>query len=149
MQNLLSTGPDLDVVAKVLTGLAALGSVLFQGLRYLRDSRGRLHKDLELLGRLNENDPSYAVVKAHVDATIKRIYGTASHDASAPWQIYNRGDFLFGVTMFFPFAVATAYLLRDGFTWWGVGAGLIALGGVQALINAFVPPRSEPASPER
>ncbi|MBI1806505.1 MAG: hypothetical protein HYR76_05580 [Ignavibacteria bacterium] len=135
MQNI-----DIELVLKVLVGVAGIIVSLFQ-LRNLKPiSRSAIKTDLEMLKMLDESDPNHAMIKARFDETIRRVY---SMDHSTGTKVHSWRDFIFGVTFLSVFSVWTILLLKNGFTPWSLLTGFFAVAGLGGIMNGFDPKRAK------
>ena len=105
--------------------------------------RSRLKSDSEILSRLDPESPAYELLKRNIEAGVERLY--AQPAAELKWK-----DLAIGVIFVVGFGFWTAYLVRDGFTWWALltgyftlaGVGFIALGFGFGSLNRLKPPKT-------
>ncbi|MGH9195860.1 MAG: hypothetical protein ACRD1T_08985 [Acidimicrobiia bacterium] len=120
--------------------LAILAGVVISAynLRNLPDrtrKRSTLKADIEIYHLLDKSDPQRESVKRSIDATLDRLYGGRSRSfKDVEWS------FVIGLCLtFVGFGAWTAYQVRDGFTWWAVATGFVALSVLLALPEALEP----------
>src|SRR5262249_32465730 len=131
---------DLLAILAVATSALAAGAGLIKLIKEVRPrARQNLKSDLELLRQLDSRDPSYTMVKEHIEEEVRWLYGP-DRDAHA----YRKAQILV-VATFFVAGVATLVLVViKGLVWgWYFFPGvlfLMALGGVP---DVFQPKSSQ------
>ena len=135
--NLLET---LGKTVGALIGMAVAGYKAYQlGVGGIQ-SRLALKRDLEVLKMLAPTDPGHALVKAHVDQLIQKLY--EPHPPPIRKRLKDLepkkwGDFATGIFTFLGFSLWTAYLDRHGFSWWSVLTGLFAMSGIYGIFDSY------------
>jgi hypothetical protein len=133
IQQALQGKPWWEVSLQAIVLFAGLATSLYKLMQHRSDSRAQLRTDLGVLKGLKSDDPSYQLVKAHIDSKIAKIYApTAGQGVVRNWE-----DLIIGLVMLLGFGLWTAYLCRDGFSWWGLLTGFIALSGFTLIIDGF------------
>jgi hypothetical protein len=117
-----------DVLFKAVSILVAVYQLIKPG------ARATLKTDVEILNLLNASNPEqriegYNAVKAHVERSIRKIYRTEGGQ-----KFYRDPDVIKGGLIFLVFSLITLYMLKDGFTFWALVPGFVALTG---LAGAF------------
>jgi hypothetical protein len=134
-----------DLIAKVLGVIFSAGAGLYR-LRYSVKPRARtnLKADCELLSLFDKSDPSRATLKARIDAQVADLYGPARRGQTwlpKDWldalREADRPQTVLGVACLAAGAGLTAYLVRNGFTWWSLLTGYIGLLGLGLIMSAF------------
>jgi hypothetical protein len=126
----------LKVLAVVVTAVVTAIAAIFK----LRDVFGRAWKrsglkaDLEIYRLLEPSDPNLEVVKTSIDASIQRLYGPGTNRKVSDWT-----SLVVGCVFTVAFAAWTAYLLRDGFTWWAIPTVFFVIVGLTSFAQAFQP----------
>jgi hypothetical protein len=115
----------------VVAAIVAVSQIAYR----LPRSRTKLKHDLEILNLLNENDPNFDIVKRSVDSSVADLYQSSSDKSK--FKIYDWGDLVTGVILLFGGVLWIMYLVQDGFSWWSIFAGFLAIGGLGNLISAF------------
>src|SRR6266496_1049466 len=139
-----------------LIGIAVAGYQSYKlGIKGIQ-SRLALKRDIEVLKMLPPTDPGHALVKAHVDRLIQRLYKPPSPPLQIrlaflkpkKWKDLASGGLVFlkpkkwedlasGGLVFLGFSVWTAYLDRHGFSWWSLLTGIFALSGLSVVFEAY------------
>jgi hypothetical protein len=123
---------------EIVQALAVLAGVAvsFYSLRNLparTRKRSTLKADIEIYHLLDKSDPQREVVKRSIDASVNRMYGTGARNLrDVEWT-----QIITGVVMVLGFGFWTAYLVKDGFTWWAIATGLGAFSGLMLIPEAF------------
>lgn len=125
----------VDNVLKVLGVLAGAATTAQQIRQFRANSRSSVKADLDILRMLDKSDASYELVKQHVDALIKRVYAPRK----GGFVVYNQEDFVIGLLLLPGFLVWTAYLLRNGFSWWALLTAFFAFAGFGSILNGLDP----------
>ena len=112
-----------------------LNSTLCGSLLQMPKSRGPLTRDLEILKILDRDDPAYAIVRAHVDKQISKIYESPSMPLKKP-KIRNWNNLIIGVVFLVIFVPWTYSLYCKG-SWWALLTGFLVVGGVGNVGIAF------------
>lgn len=120
-----------DVLLKAVSILVALYQLIKPG------ARTTLKTDVEILNLLNAASPDrriegYEAVKAHVESSIRKIYRTKGRR-----KLYRDPEFIKGSLIFLLFSPATLYMLKDGFTFWALVPGFVALTGLAGVIGSI------------
>jgi hypothetical protein len=151
----LGVAVNWDVLFKTLSTIAAF----YQLTSITPGSRATLKTDLEILKLLRastpdyKSDADYLAVRTHVDETIRKTYRGGGRR-----KLYRDPDFLKGIFTFLLFFGITVYMLKDGFTFWSLVPGFVALtglGGVSIALKrkggarAALPPGKHPTLPDR
>ena len=125
---------DWEILFKTLSTIVAfyqLGSII-------PGSHATLKLDLEILRLLRaltpeyESDPNYLAVKSYVDETLRKTYPGRGRR-----RLYRDPDFLKGIFIFLTFFGITLYILKDGFTFWSLVSGFVALTGLGGVSVAL------------
>jgi hypothetical protein len=111
---------------------------LYQISHLLFSSRSTLKSDLEILKLIDPSDPSYSLVKAHIDATVLRVYPTKSDSPSDKDEKFGWGLFFCMVAFTIGFTAWTIHLIRVGSVGWAVSTGVFAVIGGLAVLGFFV-----------
>ncbi len=72
----------------------------------------------------------------------RRFHGEEAAAATPPpppFRVYSWGSLLGGMVLFAAFGAWTAYICRNGFSWWSIASGWIALGGLVLIFASFSP----------
>ena len=135
LQNTEASSP----LVSVLQVLGIVGGAVISAYKVLqlrKDSRSHLKTDLTILKSLDPTDPNYRVVKAHVDATITKLYSPPGTSRLKD-LVADPFSLVLGIAMFIGFGIWSAYLFRNGFSWWGVLTAVFAASGITGIIEAF------------
>jgi hypothetical protein len=124
--------PALAVIAGILGTLFT-----FRNLPERTRKRSTLKADIEIYGLLDPADPKREVVKASINSSIDRLY----HPEKSR-RVWDPTSLVIGIFMTVGFGLWTAYLLRDGFSWWAVFTVSFVPVGVVGFVQAFEPPAS-------
>jgi hypothetical protein len=113
------------------------GLYRFRGSLKLRP-RATLKADCETLAMLKQaNVKSYALVEARIDAQVERLYGEGAQQETRWQQIWKDATKVrrlsFGALVLGSGIAVTVYLVWDGFTWWSLLSGYVALAGLGLL----------------
>lgn len=123
------SGIDWELVIKVVSGgIAAVGGI-WKLVQSVRGSRARLAADIEILGKLPVGHPQKPVLERSIQQSIDRLY--------SPQHRMSGFEVAYGIIVGAGFTVWTVWLMRDGFSWWGVLTGFFAMGGIGVLFGAI------------
>lgn len=140
---------DWVEVLKVV-GILVGAIVTFFGVRRAEPRlrpRSRLKADLEILNLLKSSEPSYRIVKEHVDTAITKVYRLPSQQEGYKRpRVHNWSDLVLGIICFPGFTFWTWYLVRDGFSWWAIPTGFFAFAAIGWILIAFEEKRVPPPS---
>lgn len=118
-----------------ISTVIAVISVFYQAKAIFLRPRARLKMDLEILQLMGKEHEQYIVVKSCIDESINRIYIYPLFSKSQ-----KKGRFRLGAihaVLCFIFVLCTIYLLHDGWNWWALLTGYIAL---SFLFNLLIIP---------
>lgn len=99
--------------------------------------RSKLKTDSEILSRLDPESSAYKNLKLNIEAGVEKLYAQPAKkhrvgDVVADWR-----DLAIGVVFVVGFGFWTAYLVRDGFTWWSLLTGYFAFAGIGFIALGF------------
>lgn len=129
-----------NVIAKALILLPPLLAWLYRarGSFQLRP-RSNLRADCELLTMLKSVDAnSSSMVEKRIDEQVARLYtkrGSRLHHFWAGLTTWRR--VILGSVILVAGLGLTAYLVRDGFTWWSLLTGYVVVAGLGILLNGL------------
>lgn len=123
-----------DDFAKAVATVAAAFTFVQQVRHRKANSRASIKQDLELLALLDKADESHTVVKAHIDAAIRRMYDQRKNGR---FTIYHKFEFVLGILLLTVFLAGTVHLIRHGSYWWAIVTGFVAFVGLGAIINGL------------
>jgi hypothetical protein len=133
-------GLDFELLLKIAAAIIGVIGLLYQ-LRNLRLTfRSSIKTDLEILKMLDTNDPNYEIVRGSINESIKRVYGDPN---KKKFKIYSRLDFYGGILFSIVFTYVTYYLCKDGFSFWGLITGFLALAGLGGIITGLEPKKTK------
>ncbi|MGH2775319.1 MAG: hypothetical protein ACRDJT_07795 [Actinomycetota bacterium] len=92
--------------------------------------RSKLKTDSEILSRLDPESSAHGLLKRNIEAGVERLYARPA--AELKW-----GDVAVGVVFVVGFGFWTAYLVRDGFTWWALLTGYLTFAGMGFIALGF------------
>jgi uncharacterized membrane protein (DUF2068 family) len=124
-------GLDSDTVLRAIPVIVAVAGAIYK----FRDARPRrratLKADLELLKTARDQTLALDCEKlqAHVQAELSDLY---ERTTKTEW-----GWVVFGSVFSLFFGVWTAYLVKDGFSWWALGTGFFAFVGLGIVMNGL------------
>jgi hypothetical protein len=118
-----------DVLFKAVSILVAVYQLIKPG------ARATLKTDLEILNLLKTSSPDrplegYDAVRANVERSIRKIYRTEARQ-----KFYRDPDVIKGGLIFLIFSAITLYMLKDGFTYWALVPGFVALTGLLGALG--------------
>ena len=115
----------LKVVGIIVTLLLGLLGLRPEWRKMASTSQFTLKRDLEiieLMKRIDKDDPRYETVKKSINAKIDKKYLPA--EKTLRWSI------LGSLLLFIGFSFWSWYIVKDGFTWWVIITGYIAFSGL-------------------
>lgn len=133
---------DFEIIIKALGVVIGAAGTFYQVRNILPKSRSTLKSDLEILKLLEPGDPLHETVRRHVSRQVAYLYPPRRKKPKRG-IIYSSTDFWTGVLMAVMFTTWTIYLTRDGFTWWAVLTGFVALGGLGGILTGLENPREK------
>ena len=118
-----------DVLFKAVSILVAVYQLIKPG------ARATLKTDLEILNVLKASSPDrplegYDAVRAHVERSIRKIYHTETRQ-----KFYRDPEVIKGGLIILIFSSITLYMLKDGFTYWALVPGFVALTGLLGALG--------------
>jgi hypothetical protein len=134
----------IDFVLKALGFMVGAAVSLYQLRNLLPGSRSRLKADLEILELLGKDHPLYPTVKSQTDEQLRRTYSQALTGQDNRPLVYNWGMLVLGATFLLVFSGWTVYIVRDGFNWWSLLTGFLAMSGFGNLMGSLQPRSSKP-----
>lgn len=130
---------ELIEIIVTIIGIAAataLGVFQFQNKVSLR--RERLKHDLEMLKLSKELKWDTAEFENDLKLRFKTFEKESTVKRKTPFSEEYIGATISSFAIFIGLTVWTIYLLKDGFTWWGVLTGWIALSMLSAPFFTFI-----------
>jgi hypothetical protein len=134
-----------EAAGKAIGAIIGIGIAGYQAYAFgIRGFRGRatLRRDLEILKMLDPGDLSHAILKAHVNRFVATLYAPPLPPLhkrlmdKLPWP-KKMEEFVPGLILFLIFVIWTATLNMEGFSWWSLLTGFIALCGFSLMASSF------------
>lgn len=133
-------------IAQAFGVMVGAGVALYQILRAIAPGASRLKHDLEVLQLAKAVGIDTSALESRLRNQVASIgrHGRVLYPRELVWTPQLLAGLGMAVALFIGFGAWTAYILRDGFTWWALLTGALAFGGVGPLMesieryNAFV-----------
>jgi len=139
-------GNIIEILLKFIAGAVGLYTSANQLLNLKPTFRSSIKADLEMLKMLEPSDPSYALIKQHIDTSIKQVYLVAQKPER---KIYDIRGLIIGILLSAGFSYWTYDLAtRANFSWWSLLTGFFALGGLGVTLGALEPKSKQLQNPE-
>jgi uncharacterized membrane protein (DUF2068 family) len=123
------TGVEWDVILKAIPVAFAAATAIYK----FRDARPRrratLKADLELLKAAREQNLECMQLETSVRAELARLY---DREKRAEWK-----TLAFGSVFALAFGVWTAYIVKDGFSWWALLTGFFTFIGISIALSGL------------
>lgn len=129
-KNGTATGIEWEIVIKAIGALIGAIVAYTQIKSTHPISRATLKADLEILKLIDKSDSNYKLIKDNFDSRIRHLYGSRTKYTSWPTVI-------FGALWASGFAYWTFYIVKDGFSWWSLLTGYLAIGGLGWVMMGF------------
>lgn len=110
-------------------GVAA-GVSLYQINRTVSSPRSRIKHDIEILKLIEGTDIPCEELKGNVLRQLADLHDKTVVGKRRLWTPEVVGVMIVSVSLFIGFGAWTAFLVRDGFTWWSVLPGIMAFSGI-------------------
>jgi hypothetical protein len=121
-------------------GIVIGGGISFYQVRnLLPGSRATLKADLEILKLLEPQEANYKLVKAHIDASLQRIYPLTNETGGKPAKVIDKVLLGYFIVHTLIFVGWTLYILRNGFSGWGLVTTAFAIVGMLGFIGVLSP----------
>lgn len=92
--------------------------------------RSKLKTDSEILSRLDPESLAHGLLKRNIEEGVEKLCA----EPSAKLKVW---DVAAGVVFVVGFGFWTAYLVRDGFTWWSLLTGYLTFAGIGFIALGF------------
>lgn len=123
---------SVNTFVQLIAGIVSLIPFIALFRNSETNRRKRLKLDIELLIKLDINDPSYKVVKSYIDYTIKGMYKLPNKI-----KIYHKWEFILGVVYIILTAFIATITYNSNSTAWWVLTTLFATNGPMILLSSF------------
>jgi hypothetical protein len=135
-----------ELIPKILAPVVPIvaGLYRFRSSLQLRP-RSTLKADCEMLTTLRQAGvaKSCSIVESHIDEQVARLYGAGKSNESRLHQIWKQATphrrVALGGLVLAVGVVSTGYLVRNGFSWWSLLTGYVALAGLGVLGGSLSP----------
>ena len=121
-------GAVIAILVSLIPVLAAFGK-----LSTRRRRRLRIKSDLELLTKLDANDPSHKVVKTYIDQMIIETYKLPTKV-----KIYHKGEFIGGIILILLTSFISMKFYNRESVWWWILTILYSTNGPFFVISSFL-----------
>jgi hypothetical protein len=130
-----SSGDIWDLLIKAVGAVIAAAVAYLQILSARPISRAALKTDLEILKLVDSADPYYETIRKSITRRIRLLYEEEAESLRNRLRRWAIG--VFGLLGGVGFSYWTFYLVRDGFTWWAVLTGYLALAGLWGIVMSM------------
>jgi|GEM_PF-4602937 len=144
----------LGKTAATLIAIAVAGYKAYDaGIRDIK-TRNVLKREFEILKLIPPDQPEHQLIRNHISRLIQRLYEPPPPSKERlssrlkKWQPRDVGGFVAGLMFFAGFAVWTALILRDGFSWWSLLTGFMALSGLGTIADSLKAVKQRAAHPK-
>ncbi len=124
-----------DLVLKILGSFVAVLGTIYQLRQFNPVRRTRLKHDAEILEKLDKESKGYKILSKHIDEKIHEIYVEKNEGI----KIYHPRELIMGSFFVIGFTILSVYIYNknQGFSWWLILTGFIALSGAVGITNGF------------